>query len=27
VYNSEILCVEESMQVKFDDEEPGDETP
>ena len=27
LYNSETLCVEESMHVKFDDEEPGDETP
>ena len=25
--NSETLCVEESMHVKFDDKEPGDETP
>jgi len=27
VYNSETLCVEESMHVKFDDKEPGCETP
>jgi len=27
VYNSETLCVEESMHVKFDDREPGNETP
>jgi len=27
VYNSETLCVEESMHVKFDDKEPGSETP
>ena len=27
VYNSDTLCVEESMQVKFDDKEPGNETP
>ena len=27
LYNSETLCVEESMHVKFDDKEPGDETP
>jgi len=27
VYNSERLCVEESMHVKFDDKEPGSETP
>jgi len=27
VYNSETLCVEESMHVKFDDKEPGNETP
>jgi len=27
VDNSETLCVEESMHVKFDDKEPGDETP
>jgi len=27
VYNSKILCVEESMHVKFDDKEPGNETP
>jgi len=26
VYNSETLCVEESMHVKFDDKEPGNET-
>jgi len=26
VYNSETLCVEESMHVKFDDKEPGSET-
>ena len=25
--NSEKLCVEESMHVKFDDKEPGNETP
>jgi hypothetical protein len=27
VYNSETLCVKESMHVKFDDKEPGSETP
>jgi len=27
VYNSETLCVEESMHVKFNDKEPGSETP
>jgi len=27
VYNSETLCVEESMHVKFDDKEPGNEIP
>jgi len=27
VYNSETHCVEESMHVKFDDKEPGSETP
>jgi len=27
VYNSETLCVEESMHVKFDEKEPGSETP
>jgi len=27
MYNSETLCVEESMHVKFDDKEPGNETP
>jgi len=27
VYNSETLCVEELMHVKFDDKEPGNETP
>jgi len=26
VYNSETLCVEESMHVQFDDKEPGNET-
>jgi len=26
VYNSETLCVEESMHVKFDDKEPGSKT-
>jgi len=26
VYNLETLCVEESMHVKFDDKEPGNET-
>jgi len=26
VYNSETLCVEESMHVKFDDKKPGNET-
>jgi len=26
LYNSETLCVEESMHVKFDDKEPGDKT-
>jgi len=25
VYNSETLCVEESMHVKFDEKEPGNE--
>jgi len=27
VYNSETQCVEESMHIKFDDKEPGNETP
>jgi len=27
VYNSETLCVEEPMHVKFDDKEAGNETP
>jgi len=27
VYDSETLCVEESMHVKFDDKESGNETP
>ena len=27
MYNSETLCVEESMHVKIDDKEPGNETP
>jgi len=27
VYNSETLCVEKSMNIKFDDKEPGNETP
>jgi len=27
VYNSETHCFEESMHVKFDDKEPGNETP
>jgi hypothetical protein len=27
VYNSETLCVEELMHVKFDDKEPGSKTP
>jgi len=27
VYNSETLCVEESMHTKFADKEPGSETP
>ena len=27
VYNSKTLFVEESMHVKFDDKEPGNETP
>jgi len=27
VYNSETLCVEESMHVKFNDKEPRSETP
>ena len=27
LYNSETLCDEESMHVKFDDKEPGDKTP
>ena len=27
MYNLETLCVEESMHVKFDDKEPGSETP
>ena len=26
MYNLETLCVEESMHVKFDDKEPGNET-
>jgi hypothetical protein len=26
VYNSETLCVEELMHIKFDDKEPGNET-
>ena len=26
MYNSETLCVEESMHVKFDDKELGNET-
>jgi len=26
LYNSETLCLEESMHVKFDDKEPGDKT-
>jgi len=26
VYNSETLCVEESMHIKFDDKEPINET-
>ena len=26
MYNSKTLCVEESMHVKFDDKEPGNET-
>jgi len=26
VYNSETLCVEESMHIKFHDKEPGSET-
>jgi len=26
-YNSDTLCVEDSMLVKFDDKEPGSETP
>ena len=27
MYKLETLCVEESMHVKFDDKEPGNETP
>jgi len=27
VYNSETLCVEESMHIIFDDKEPGNQTP
>ena len=27
LYNSETLCFEESMHVKFDDKEPRDKTP
>jgi len=27
VYNSETQCVEESMHIKFDDKEPGNEIP
>ena len=27
LYNSETLCVEESMHVRFDDKEPGEKTP
>jgi transposase InsO family protein len=27
VYNSETLCVEELLHVKFDDKEPGNKTP
>ena len=27
MYNLETLCVEESMHVKFDDKELGNETP
>jgi hypothetical protein len=27
VYNSETLCVEESMHVKFDDKKPGSKAP
>jgi len=27
VYNSETLCVEETMHVKFDGKEPGNEIP
>ena len=27
VYDSETLCVEESMHIKFDDKQPGNETP
>jgi hypothetical protein len=27
VYNSETQCVEESMHIKFDDNEPGSEIP
>jgi len=27
VYNSETLCVEDSMHIKFDDKEPENETP
>ena len=26
MYNSETLCVDESMHVKFDDNEPGSKT-
>jgi len=27
VYNSKTICVEESKHIKFDDKEPGNETP
>jgi len=27
LYNSETLCVEESMHIKFDDKEHGSEIP
>jgi len=27
VYNSETLCVKESMHIKFDDKQPGNEAP
>ena len=27
MYNSETLCVKESMHIKFDDKQPGNEAP